>query len=445
MLSLYHKIIILNSFKWITLKLIQFMNNNLDKIIKDIPHLAGVYLFYNKENKIIYIGKAIDLKKRVSSYFRVSNSLNSAKRAMLRDIHNIEIKPCDGEIEALILESNLIKKYNPKYNVLLKDDKSYAYLVWTKEDFPRIFVAHKNYLDNNIDKLNYLGPFVSGDALRKTLKILRKHFSYRSCKTMPSKPCIYYKLGKCDAPCIQNISKIEYQDNLSTIIEIMRGKSKNILKKLYIQMQSYAKLQKFEQAQEIKNQIEALEKVSLHKGIIQSNRSYKQKYIEELQSILKLDKLPKRIEGYDSSHFHGDKAVVSMVVFENGKPNKDQYRKFRIQLPPEGGDDFYNLNQALTRRFKRTDWPIPDLILIDGGKGQLSTVLKVQQKGNIEFKAIPIISLAKRLEEIYIPNQDKSILLSKHSKALQILQQVRDESHRFAVTYHRKLRDKLPK
>jgi len=424
-----------------------FFNNNeyIFSILKDIPNISGVYMFFNSSGNIIYIGKAVNLKNRVNSYFRTNNSLNSAKRAMVREVTNIEIKPCDGEIEALILESNLIKKYNPKYNVLLKDDKSYAYLVWTKEDFPRIFVAHKTYLDNNIDKLNYLGPFVSSDALRKTLKILRKHFPYRSCKTMPKKPCIYYKLGKCEAPCIQNISKIEYQDNLSTIIDIMKGKSKNILKKLYIQMQSYAKLQKFEQALEIKNQIEALEKVFLHKGIIQSSKSYTHKYIEELQNLLKLDKLPKRIEGYDSSHFHGDKAVVSMVVFENGKPAKDQYRKFRIQLPPEGGDDFYNLNQALTRRFKRTDWPIPDLILIDGGKGQLSTVIKVQQKGNIEFKSIPIISLAKRLEEIYILDRDQPILLPKSAKALQILQQIRDEAHRFAVTYHRQLRDKLPK
>jgi excinuclease ABC subunit C len=421
------------------------MDINLSAIIKDIPSISGVYIFSNKEKKIIYIGKAINLKNRVSSYFRGSNSLNSAKRAMVREVYNIEIKPCDGEIEALILESNLIKKYNPKYNVLLKDDKSYAYLVWTKEDFPRIFVAHKTYLDNNLHKLNYLGPFVSGDALRKTLKILRKHFPYRSCKTMPKVPCIYYKLGKCDAPCIQNIDKITYKDNLNTIIEIMKGKSKTILKKLYLQMQSYSKLENFEQALEVKNQIDALEKVSLHKGIIQTSKSYKHKYLEELQTILKLDKLPKRIEGYDSSHFHGDKAVVSMVVFENGKPNKSQYRKFRIKQPPEGGDDFYNLKQALTRRFKKTDWPIPDLILIDGGKGQLSTVLKAQQTGNIEFKSIPIISLAKRLEEIYIPDRDNAILLPRSSKAIQILQQIRDEAHRFAVTYHRILRDKIPR
>ena len=421
------------------------MNLNLSSIIKDIPKISGVYIFYNKDHKIIYIGKAINLKNRVNSYFRSNNSLNSAKRAMIREVSNIEIKPCDGEIEALILESNLIKKYNPKYNVLLKDDKSYAYLVWTKEDFPRIFVTHKTYLDKNSNKLNSLGPFVSSESLRKTLKILRKNFPYRSCKTMPKSPCIYYKLGKCDAPCIQNIDKITYKKNIDTIIDIMKGKSKIIIKTLYIQMQIYAKLQKFEQALEIKNQIEALEKVSLHKGIIQTSKSYKHKYIEELQDILKLDKLPKRIEGYDSSHFHGDKAVVSMVVFENGKPNKSQYRKFRIKKPPEGGDDFYNLNQALTRRFKRTDWPIPDLILIDGGKGQLSTVLKVQQSSNIEFKSIPIISLAKRLEEIYIPDRDKPILLPKSTKSLQILQQVRDEAHRFAVTYHRSLRDKIPK
>jgi excinuclease ABC subunit C len=421
------------------------MNTDLYTVIKEIPSISGVYIFSNQEKKIIYIGKAVNLKSRIGSYFRSNNSLNSAKRAMVGEIDKIEIKPCDGEIEALILESNLIKKYNPKYNVLLKDDKSYAYLVWTKEDFPRIFVAHKTYLDSHENQLNSLGPIVSSDALRKTLKILRKHFHYRSCKTMPKTPCIYYKLGKCDAPCIQNIDEVSYRDNLNTIIDIMKGKSRSILKKLNIQMQSYAKLQKFEQAMEVKNQIEALEKVSLHKGIIQTSQSYKHKYIEELQRLLQLDKVPKRIEGYDSSHFHGDKAVVSMVVFENAKPAKDQYRKFRIQLPPEGGDDFYNLNQALTRRFKRTDWPIPDLILIDGGKGQLSTVIKVQQEANIEFKSIPIISLAKRLEEIYIPNKDKPILLPKSNKSLQILQQVRDEAHRFAVNYHRILRDKIPK
>jgi excinuclease ABC subunit C len=420
------------------------MSHTLAKTIQDIPQIPGIYLFYNIDNTIIYIGKAIKLKSRVQSYFRANTSLNAAKIAMIKDIHHIEIKPCDSEIEALILESNLIKKYNPKYNILLKDDKSYAYLVWTKEDFPRIFVTHKTYLDSHTKKLNYLGPFVNGDALRKTLRILRKSFPYRSCKTMPKTPCIYYRLGKCEAPCIQNINKINYQKHLSTILEIMKGKTKSILKDLTIQMQSYSVLQEFEKALEIKQQIEALEKISLHKGIITSDKSRNIKYTEDLQTVLNLDKLPKRIEGYDSSHFHGDKAVVSMVVFEDGKANKAEYRKFRIQKPPEGGDDFYNLNQALTRRFNHNDWPIPDLILIDGGKGQLSKALEAQKNGKIEYRSIPIISLAKRLEEIYIPGQDRPKLLPRSSRALQLLQQIRDESHRFAVTYHRKLREKLP-
>lgn len=421
------------------------MNASIQNTLKELPSISGVYFFYNTENTVIYIGKAINLRSRVQSYFRQNASLNSAKRAMVKEVDHIEIKACDSEIEALILESHVIKKYNPKYNVLLKDDKSYAYLVWTKEDFPRIFVTHHTYLQNHHDSLNYLGPFVNGDALRKTLRILRKTFPYRSCKTLPKKPCIYYKLGKCEAPCIQNIDSITYRVHLNMIIDIMKGKTKKLIKDLTLQMNSYSALQQFEKALEVRNQIDALNKVALHKGIIQSQKSKKIEYIKELQRILNLDQLPKRIEGYDSSHFHGDKAVASMVVFENGKPKSDGYRKFRIKKPPEGGDDFYNLNQALSRRFQHSDWPIPDLILIDGGKGQLSKVKEAQAQGKLEYQSIPIISLAKRLEEIYIPNRDTPILLPKSSKALQLLQQIRDESHRFAVTYHRKLRDKLPK
>jgi excinuclease ABC subunit C len=363
---------------------------------------------------------------------------------MVQSIARFEIKPCDSEIEALILESNLIKKYNPRYNVLLKDDKSYAYLVWTKELYPRIFVTHQNYLNNHSTQLHSLGPFVNKDALKKTLRILRKIFPYRSCKNLPKHPCIYYKLNQCQAPCIGNIESIQYTQNIQKIIEIMKGKTKPLIKELTIQMNSYAALENFEQALEIKNQIDSLQKISLHKGVIETIKSKKISYIQELKDTLHLDKLPKRIEGYDSSHFHGDKAVVSMVVFENGKPNKAEYRRFKIKNPPEGGDDFYNLSQALTRRFKRTDWPIPDLILIDGGKGQLSTAIKAQSEGRVEYQSIPIISLAKRLEEIYIPNKNKPLLLPKSAKSLRLLQQVRDESHRFAVTYHRKLRDKLP-
>jgi excinuclease ABC subunit C len=400
-------------------------------------------MFKNKDNEIIYIGKAVRLKDRVSSYGN-HTSLDAAKKAMVREINDIKIYPCDSEIEALILEAQLIKKYSPRFNVLLKDDKSYAYLAWTKEPFPRLFVTYQSYIDKHDKELCYLGPFVNADSLRASLRILRKIFPYRSCKSLPSTPCIYYKLNLCNAPCIQNIEVDKYRRNLDNIIQFMKGNKKNVIRSLIKLMNNLSANQEFEKAAQVRNQIQALENVMLHSGIIKTQNARNQNHMKDLQKELSLDKLPKRIEGFDSSHFHGDKAVVSMVVFENGLPNKTFYRRFRIQNPPNGGDDFYNLHQALTRRFHRSDWPIPDLIIIDGGKGQLKQALDAQNNGLIQFKSIPIISLAKQEEEIFIPDKKESIRLNKTSKALHLVQSVRDESHRFAITYHRTLRDVLP-
>ncbi len=424
------------------------MTKHIQKQLQELPNTPGVYQFRDKDGTVIYVGKAIRLRTRVQSYFRENNaSLNSAKRAMVKEIRDIAILSCDSEIEALILEANLIKKYDPKYNVLLKDDKSYAYLAWTKEDFPRLFVTYQSYLDNHTSDVHYLGPFINADALRQTLRILRKIFPYRSCKKLPKTPCIYYKLGRCNAPCVGLIAKERYHYNLQKIIDFMKGNKQGVVKQLTLEMQEQAQAQNFERAAEIRDQITALEKVALHKGVIKTTRSKKISYMQELQSVLNLDKLPKRIEGYDSSHFHGNQAVVSMVVFEHGRPNKSEYRRFKIKNPPDGGNDFYNLYQALSRRFARTDWPVPDLILIDGGRGQLTQALRAQSEGLIQYQSIPIISLAKKLEEIYIPSEPNPILIPRNSRALQLLQQVRDESHRFAVTYHRTLRSKnlLPK
>lgn len=418
------------------------MTDHISSLITELPSSPGVYLFFNHDHEIIYIGKAVKLKARVSSYFRQSNTLDGAKRAMVAEITDLQIYPCDSEIEALILEAQLIKKYNPRYNILLKDDKSYAYLAWTKEDFPRLFVAHQTYIDTHKDQIHYLGPFINSDALRQTLRILRKIFPYRSCKTMPTRPCIYYRLNRCPAPCVGLIEKVEYKRNLDHIISFMKGHKQQVISQLKSQMNTYAQYQQFERAAEVRDQIQSLETVALHKGVIKTTRAKKSSYMQELQSVLNLDKLPKRIEGYDSSHFQGNNPVVSMVVFYNGQPQKKEYRRFKVRLPPEGGDDFYNLYQALSRRFARSDWPIPDLILIDGGKGQLSQAKKAQQEGLLQYKAIPIISLAKKQEEVYLPDQDEPILIPKHNRGLQLLQQVRDESHRFAVTYHRHLRDK---
>ncbi len=419
------------------------MSHIIKDLSKDLPLSPGVYLFSNKNNEIIYIGKALKLKHRVQSYAN-STTLNAAKRAMVDEVHDLNVYPCDSEIEALILESQLIKKYNPRYNVLLKDDKSYAYLAWTKEEFPRLFVTYQSYLDKHTQDLHYLGPFISSDSLRQTLRILRKIFPYRSCKNMPKNPCLYHKLGLCDAPCTQLISKIQYNEQVNHIIRFMKGQKGQVIKQLQATMLNLAENQQFERAAEVRDQIQALHNVALHKGVIKTEAAKKSSHMKDLQKRLSLDKLPKRIEGYDSSHFHGDQAVVSMVVFENGLAKKSDYRRFKIKEAPEGGDDFYNLSQALTRRFQRTDWPIPDLILIDGGKGQLTQAIEAQKKGLIQYRSIPIVSLAKRLEEIYFPTNPTPLLLPQSSKALQLLQSVRDESHRFAVTYHRKLREEMP-
>ncbi len=419
------------------------MSHPIRELSKDLPLSPGVYLFLNAKQEIIYIGKAIKLKNRVQSYANTT-TLNAAKRAMVEEVNSLKVYPCDSEIEALILEAQLIKKYDPRYNVLLKDDKSYAYLAWTKEEFPRLFVTYQSYLDKHAQDLHYLGPFINSDSLRQTLRILRKIFPYRSCKTLPKTPCLYYKLGLCDAPCTKLITKSQYQEQMNHIIRFMKGQKGQVLKMLQDKMVRLSESQQFERAAEVRDQINALNNVALHKGVIKTTAAKKSGHMKDLKERLGMDKLPKRIEGYDSSHFHGDKAVVSMVVFENGLAKKADYRRFKIKDAPDGGDDFYNLSQALTRRFQRTDWPIPDLILIDGGRGQLTQAIEAQKAGLTQYRSIPIVSLAKQLEEIYFPYSAEPLLLPRSSKALQLLQSVRDESHRFAVTYHRKLREEMP-
>jgi excinuclease ABC subunit C len=410
--------------------------------IQSLPLHPGVYMFKNREGTIIYIGKAIRLRQRVSSYFRTNASLDSAKTTMIKEIVDLQIYETDSEIEALVLEAKLIKKYQPKYNILLRDDKSYSYAVFTKEEFPRIFVAHQTYIDHRPKQIDFIGPFTSASSLKNALRVLRKIFPYRSCKTMPKSACVYYRIGRCSAPCIANIDQESYSHNLLKIKSFLKGEKKRLITQIKQEMLAASQNLNFEKAQILKDQLDALQKISIHKDIITTSKSNQKNSAFELQAALNLDQFPKRIEGFDSSHFHGSSAVVSMVVFINGRASNQDYRRFKIKLPPEGGDDFYNLSEALSRRFAKKDWPTPDLILIDGGKGQLSTVKDVQAKGLIQYQNIPIISLAKQEEEVFVPHQNESIKLPKSSKALQLLQRVRDESHRFAVTYHRQLRSK---
>ncbi len=420
------------------------MTDSLQEKINQLPQTPGTYLFTNGSGEVIYVGKAGNLRSRVRSYFQNNQEThNSAKRAMIAEIADVTVYECQSEVEALILESQLIKKYDTKYNILLRDDKSYAYVAFTKEDFPRMFVTHQAELEANPEAYDYLGPFVSADSLRQTLRILRKIFPYRSCKTMPKVPCVYYTINRCSAPCAGLIAKMEYQETLRKIKDFLKGNKQQLITELDSQMKWYAENQQFEKAAQLRDELHALKNVSLHKGVIRQSQNTSMHAVRDLQNILGLDKLPNRIEGYDSSHSHGKQAVVSMVVAENGRMKRSEYRSFKIRNAPPGGDDFFNLNQALRRRFNHREWKTPDLIVIDGGKGQLSAALEAQKQASFpEYQSIPIISLAKREEDIFVPYQEEPIFISRPSRALKLLQRVRDEAHRFAVQYHQKLHRK---
>jgi len=420
------------------------MTSYLKEKISNLPRTPGTYLFENADGEVIYVGKASNLRSRVRSYFQNSHDThNSAKRAMIADIADVTVYECQSEIEALILESQLIKKYDTKYNVLLRDDKSYAYVAFTKEDFPRVFVTHQTELEAKPDAYEYLGPFISADSLRQTLRILRKIFPYRSCKTMPKVPCVYYTINRCSAPCAGLIAKMEYQDTLRKIKDFLKGHKQQLLTELREKMNWYAEHQQFERAAELRDELEALQNVSLHKGVIRQSQNTSMHAVRDLQNVLGLDKLPNRIEGYDSSHLHGKQATVSMVVAENGRMKRSEYRSFKIRGAPPEGDDYYNLNHALRRRFNHRDWKTPDLILIDGGKGQRSAALEAQKAApHPEYQSIPIISLAKQEEEVFVPGREEPLFIPQPSRALKLLQRVRDEAHRFAVQYHQKLRRK---
>jgi len=408
--------------------------------IDKLPKTAGVYAF-KKGREILYIGKAANIRERVRQH-----------KELLSKALQLGYLKTDSEIEALILEANLIKKYQPKYNVVWRDDKNYFYVGITKEDYPQVFITHQ------IKSLNtkFVGPFVDGGALKQTLKILRKVFPYRSCRVLPKRPCLWYHLGRCPAPCLTK-SKIsleipltrlkkDCQRNAKNIMKIFkRGKTKTLgdLKK---EMKIAAKNQNFELAAKIRDQISALEKVMSHARIFEpfqispiENWSPIQK---ELKKILKTKKGITRIEAYDISNIQGEVATGAMVTFINGHPDKNFYRKFKINIAGKP-DDVAMLKEVLSRRLKHPEWPYPDLMLIDGGKPQLNVAVKSKFQ-NTKSKNIKIIAIAKQKNELFIEGQKKSILLKSLPREIfNLILQLRDEAHRFAQSYHHKLRKKV--
>ncbi len=551
------------------------MNKELEETIKLVPTQPGCYIYYNKDNEIIYVGKAKNLKRRVYSYFHKQH--DSVKVTVLvSQIERMEYIITDSEVEALILESHLIKKHKPKYNILLKDDKKYPYFLITDEDFPRIQVVRKKNL--NPDKGRFYGPYTDIGAMYATLDFLKKLFPLKQCKTpkFKNRPCLYYDIGKCLAPCQGKVTPNEYQKLINQVELFLSGKQTELLKEIQGQMIKYSEAEQFEKAAKMRDSYNDLVKTLERQKVVYENtklnediiavlyedgilaivimmiregrlidkkdftyffdnidkteyfetffRDYytnlkleypdkiiskdleevgnKELYQDWLKVIsgkkitinygkgkynelyelalknatnildnarlkkmaeirddfndvgsylaekLKLRNFPNRIECYDISHIQGTNTVASMVVFQNGLPKKTAYRKFKVRLAEGKPDDFLSMKEVLTRRLNRLGepkWEKPDLIIIDGGKGQLSSVMQIVEGIGVNIKGvseIDFVSLAKREEEVFLPHQSKSILLPRNSNALYLIQRIRDEAHRFAITFHRERRSK---
>ena len=534
-----------------------------------MPAKSGVYLFRDAEGKVIYVGKAANLSSRVRSYFGTTSGLPAKTQLLVAKIRDFEIMVTGSEQEALLLECNMIKKYTPRYNVRLKDSKTFPYLkIDVNEDWPRIYVTRRVEKDG----ARYFGPFAGAGSVRKTLRLIKRIFPFRSCRKRiegkDKRPCLDYYIGRCLGPCIGAVGKREYDEMINQVTLFFQGKQELILPELKAGMKTAAQRLEFERAALLRDRIRAIEEVIEGQRIavalqgdqdiiglaqnerqayvelflIRNNRligrdhfvmegiygeppteimtSFAKQYyasasdipplillqhpvhepavlsqwlkqqrggavklqvpqrgtkkklvdtvvenatrglqlaqarqmkaegigsaLQELKDVLGLPRMPLRIECYDVSNIQGTLAVGSMVVLEKGLPKPAHYRRFRIKTVV-GADDYAMVQETLRRRFRQgladeSKWPAPDLVLIDGGKGQLNAVLEVRQEVGLD--SIPVASLAKENEEIFIPGEARPIRLAKDSPALHILQRARDEAHRFAVSYHHKLRSK---
>lgn len=379
---------------------------------------TGVYAFKSK-NKIVYIGKAINIKKRVKQH-----------NELLKLAERVGYTETGSEIEALILEANLIKKHQPKYNTAWKDDKRYFYVEITKENFPRVFITHQPE-----ESSSSIGPFVDGTSLKKTLTFLRKAFPHYSAKHHPKKNCLWCQLGLCPG---SSPEKSEYKKNINNLISVLKGESKKVLRKLKKEMEDCSKAKDYEKARRIRNKIISLEKVIFHAKIFKIAENTPQ-YL--LKKILGSKKPIERIEAYDISNIQGKEATGSMVTFISGFANKNLYRKFKIKTEDKP-NDVGMLKEVLSRRFKHLEWGWPDLILIDGGRPQLNAAIssKLQTPA---FQHIKVAAIAKKNNELFIEGRKNPIMLKNLPQEIfNLILLARDEAHRFAIAYHHKLRAK---
>lgn len=530
--------------------------------LKLLPENPGVYIMKDAAGKIIYVGKAVVLKNRVRQYFQSQRNHTPKVRAMVANVADFETIMTTSEVEALILECNLIKKHRPRYNISLKDDKSYPYVkVTLQDDFPRVFLTHHIRKDG----ARYFGPYTNVTAVHESLKLLRRLFPLRNCKTLQDRPCLEYHIKRCLAPCAGKISKEEYGAMIRSVLMFLEGRTVDVEKELEYRMKKAAEAYHFELAARLRDQLAAVKKVAEKQNIvtgagdqdaigmaraaagvcvqvffIRSGKmigrehfllrgsedesdeallaAFLQQYyhratfipreillpmdigewalletwlaekknakvlievpqrgtkhdivamaasnaekfladeaakiqqanaqtlgaVEELGRYLGLKKLPNRMECFDISHIQGSETVASMVVFEGGLPKKSDYRRFKIQSTEGKPDDFLSMREVTQRRYG--DLPedeLPDLIVIDGGKGQLSAALEIIRGAG--HKDVPVVGLAKQFELVFREGESDPVVLPRHSQALYLIQRIRDEAHRFAITYHRNLRGK---
>ncbi|MEA3488916.1 MAG: excinuclease ABC subunit UvrC [Candidatus Omnitrophota bacterium] len=402
--------------------------------VRKLPDTPGVYKFLDPKGRVIYVGKARRLRRRVASYFRPGRARDSRLELLVSEVRDIAFIRASSEAEALIYEAGLIKDHKPRFNIDLKDDKSYPFLKLTvNEKYPRLFLTRRRIGDGAL----YYGPYVNVKLLKAALSFMKKVFQLRSCRVMRKSVCLEYHLGQCLGPCEKKITDREYAETVDQLKKFLEGRKDDLIRSLEKQMQRFSGRREYEKALAVKKRIEALTAVQqLH------DRSQYPVYgeLDELQNALALPRMPVRIECFDISNISGQQAVGSMVRFIAGSPRKSDYRRFRIK-GREGIDDYAMIREVVRRRYSRLieeGKALPDLVMIDGGKGHLSVAK--EEFARLGLNDVPVVSIAKEHNHLYTGSRERPIRLSPGSRLLLLVQRIRDEAHRFAVTYHRRLR-----
>ncbi|MDO4629450.1 MAG: excinuclease ABC subunit UvrC [Planctomycetia bacterium] len=418
--------------------------------VKSFPHAPGVYLMKDAHQRVIYVGKAKDLRKRAGSYFLHAAEIDQRTKFLVKDIRDIDYIQAQSEVDAILMEARLIKDIQPMYNRDLKDGKSFPYLqIRTHEAFPRV-EATREPLSTGV---RLYGPFIS--PIRGALIVMQKVFRFRTCqydireddpKRRFFRPCLLASIGQCTAPCCDRVSREDYRRQIHHLQRFLDGKRDELLLEMQEEMKTAAKNLNFEQAASIRDQISALEKLN-DCGDLERNvqpevfQSDPKRGLVGLQKVLHLPQIPRIIEGVDIAHLQGEATVASLVQFIDGLPFKSGYKRYKIKSV-DGINDFASIGEVVYRRLKRIkdeNGTVPDLFLIDGGKGQLHSAEDAAARAGVSVK---LISLAKRDEEVFVSGLDEPLHLSRHAWSLRLLQYVRDEAHRFAQHYHHILRSR---